>query len=51
MKLWQDAEFKIIGINEGKGKLAGHAATFICEIDDKIGKRTFKDVEYEFDNE
>lgn len=42
LKLFQDAEFKIVGINDGKGKLAGHAATFTCEIDDELGKRTFK---------
>ena len=28
-----DAEFKIIGVAEGRGKLQGHAATFICEMD------------------
>jgi len=42
LKIWQDAEFKIVGINEGKGKLAGHVGTFTCEIDDKLGRRTFK---------
>ncbi len=42
IKLFQDAEFKIVGINEGKGKLAGHAATFVCLINDKHGERTFK---------
>lgn len=42
MKLFQDAEFKIVGIEEGKGKLQGHAAKFVCEINDKHGKRTFR---------
>ena len=42
MKLFQDAEFKVIGITEGRGKLAGHVGSFICEIDDDKGKRTFK---------
>lgn len=30
VKEFDDAEFKIIGINEGKGALMGHAATFTC---------------------
>jgi ATP-dependent DNA ligase len=30
IKEFDDAEFKIIGVNEGRGKLAGHAATFTC---------------------
>lgn len=30
LKGFRDAEFKIIGIKEGKGKLMGHAATFTC---------------------
>lgn len=30
IKIMQDAEFPIIGITEGRGKLRGHAATFIC---------------------
>lgn len=42
MKLFEDAEFKVIGMEEGRGKLQGHAAKFICEINDKHGKRTFK---------
>lgn len=42
MKLFEDAEFKVVGMEEGRGKLQGHAAKFICEIDDKHGKRTFK---------
>lgn len=28
MKLFDDDEFEILGVNEGKGSLAGHAATF-----------------------
>lgn len=42
IKEMQDAEFKIVGFNEGRGKLAGHVATFVFEIDDEHGKRTFK---------
>jgi DNA ligase-1 len=30
VKIFDDAEFKIIGIEEGRGKLAGHAI-FVCE--------------------
>jgi len=29
-----DAEFKIIGAVEGKGKLDGHVGSFICELED-----------------
>jgi len=41
-KEFQDDEFKVIGIKEGRGKLAGHVGSFICEIDDHNGKRSFK---------
>lgn len=34
LKGFQDREFKIIGIKEGKGKLMGHAATFTCLTDE-----------------
>lgn len=30
LKGFRDAEFSIVGIKEGKGKLQGHAATFTC---------------------
>lgn len=30
VKVMQDAEFQIIGVLEGNGKLAGHAGSFIC---------------------
>lgn len=33
VKDFDDAEFEIIGIEEGRGKLQGHAATFICKMD------------------
>ena len=39
MKDFQDEEFKIIDVLEGKGNLKGHAASFLCEMKD--GK-TFK---------
>ena len=33
VKEFDDAEFKVIGINEGKGKLSGHVGSFICQMD------------------
>ena len=42
IKEFQDAEFRIVGFYEGRGKYKGHLATFECEIDDEHGKRTFK---------
>lgn len=36
-KEFQDDEFKIVGVEEGKGKLMGHAGAFLCEMDN--GKR------------
>jgi DNA ligase-1 len=33
VKEMQDAEFEIIGIEEGNGKLAGHVGAFVCYID------------------
>jgi DNA ligase-1 len=38
VKEMQDAEFEITGIEEGRGKLAGHVGAFIC----KIGDQEFK---------
>jgi ATP-dependent DNA ligase len=34
VKSFLDAEFKIVGIEEGRGKLAGHAGAFVCETAD-----------------
>jgi ATP-dependent DNA ligase len=34
VKEFEDAEFKIIGIEEGRGKLAGHVGSFICLTND-----------------
>lgn len=31
VKEMQDAEFEIVGIEEGRGKLAGHVGSFICK--------------------
>ena len=31
VKVFDDSEFKIIGVQEGNGKLQGHAGSFICE--------------------
>lgn len=36
MKKMQDAEFEIVGLEEGRGKLAGHVGAFICKT--KSGK-------------
>lgn len=38
IKTFEDAEFLIVGVNEGRGKLKGHAATFTCvtEAGDKF---------------
>ena len=37
LKDFEDAEFKIVGMVEGKGKLAGHAGKFIFELGDGSG--------------
>jgi DNA ligase-1 len=42
MKEFTDAEFKVVDIEEGRGKLQGHVGAFVCEISDKHGKRTFR---------
>lgn len=34
IKEFEDAEFRIIGMEEGRGKLAGHCGAFICETED-----------------
>ena len=31
VKEFEDSEFKIVGIEEGRGKLAGHVGSFVCE--------------------
>lgn len=31
VKEMQDAEFEIVGIDEGRGKLAGHVGSFVCK--------------------
>lgn len=33
VKQFQDDEFKIVGVTEGRGKLSGHAAAFVCQIE------------------
>lgn len=35
VKEFDDGEFKIIGIEEGRGKLAGHVGSFICQTSDE----------------
>lgn len=43
MKIFQDGEFKIIDIIEGRGKLRGHVGSFVCQIEDTFyGKRIFR---------
>lgn len=42
LKSFEDAEFKVVGIEEGRGKLQGHVGAFICEINDKFGRREFR---------
>ena len=32
LKKFQDAEFKIVGMEEGRGKLQGHCGSFVCEL-------------------
>lgn len=34
VKHYQDAEYEITGVNEGKGKLKGHAGSFTCRTPD-----------------
>lgn len=33
VKEFDDAEFQIIGIEEGRGKLAGHVGSFVCKME------------------
>lgn len=33
-KKMQDAEFRVVGINEGRGKLKGHVGAFVCQHGD-----------------
>lgn len=35
LKNFQDAEFEILGVNEGKGNLAGHAGTFTVKLNEE----------------
>lgn len=42
IKVFQDAEFKVLAVEDGIGKMKGKAAKFICEITDERGTRTFK---------
>lgn len=34
VKEFDDAEFEITGIEEGRGKLAGHVGAFVCKTDE-----------------
>ena len=40
LKNFLDAEFKIVGVEEGRGKLEGHCGAFVCVSDD--GKNQFR---------
>ena len=45
LKVFVDHEFEVIDVIEGRGKLQGHAGSFICKIPDDFdehGERTFK---------
>lgn len=33
VKEFDDKEFLVVGVKEGRGKLAGHAGSFVCQID------------------
>ena len=54
-KNFQDSEYKIIGIEEGNGKLMGHVGSFICETPEgkqfncKL-KGKLSDLKYHFEN-
>ncbi len=41
MKMFEDAEFRIVSIKEGTGKYANNIGSFVCAIDDDYGYRTF----------
>ena len=54
-KNFQDDEFKVIGVEEGNGKLIGHVGSFICQTEEgKIFncklKGPLSDLKYYFDN-
>lgn len=34
LKVFEDAEFEIVGVTEGRGKLSGHAGSFICRTEE-----------------
>ncbi len=34
LKVMEDAEFEIVGVEEGRGKLAGHAGSFVCQTEE-----------------
>ena len=36
IKIFNDDEFTIVGVEEGRGKLAGHAGSFICKTKDGV---------------
>lgn len=34
LKVFEDAEFEIVGVKEGRGKLSGHAGSFVCRTEE-----------------
>ena len=40
-KLFKDAEFKVVGCEEGKGQLTGHLGAFVLEVEVNGKKETF----------
>ena len=41
VKFFQDDEFEIVKIEDGRGKMKGRAARFVLKINDEYGERTF----------
>jgi DNA ligase-1 len=44
LKEFQDSEFEIVDVLEGRGALQGCVGKFVCRIDDQHGERNFKSV-------
>lgn len=42
LKVFEDDEFEITGIEEGRGALKGHVGAFILAVDDDYGRRLFR---------
>ena len=46
-----DDEFIIIGVEEGKGILAGHVGSFVCKIEANRVLKNIGDTEFQFENQ